>query len=71
MDQVEKVHKRTHLSLEVSSIHTTPIRRQHQTCSTKPAPAETAPAVQRNDAPDPWVGSGFSLLLKKWKKIDL
>ena len=35
MDQVEKVHKRTQLSLEVFSIHTTPIRRQHQTCSTK------------------------------------
>jgi len=36
---------------------------------------ETAPAVcsQRtrlDDAPDPWVGSGFGLLLKKWKKID-
>jgi len=33
--QVEKVHKSTQLSLKVSSIHTTPIQWQHQTCSTK------------------------------------
>jgi len=34
------------------------------------APAVCSQRTRSHDAPDPWVGSGFSLLLTKWKKID-